>query len=33
MLHFFIKKSQSTPKKELKIARARMKEVIENDAF
>ena len=33
MPHSFIKKSQNTPKKELKIARARMKEVIGNDTF
>ena len=33
MLHSFIKKSQKTPKKELKIAKARMSEVVKNDAF
>ena len=32
MLHAFIKKSQKIPKKELKIAYARMKEVKKNDA-
>ena len=31
MLHSFIKKSQKTPKKEIKIAKIRMKEVMEND--
>lgn len=30
VLHHFIKKTQETPKKELKIARKRLKEVIEN---
>jgi len=33
MLHSFIKKSQKTPKKELQIAKSRMKEVIKNDSF
>jgi phage-related protein len=33
MLHTFIKKSQKTPKKELKIAKNRMSEVINNDTF
>lgn len=33
MLHSFIKKSQKTPKKELKIAKLRMKEVKENGTF
>ena len=32
VLHAFIKKSQKTPEKELKIARKRLKEVLENDA-
>lgn len=32
MLHSFIKKSNKTPKKEIQIARGRMKEVIKNDA-
>jgi len=31
MLHSFIKKSNKTPKKEIQIARERMKEVIKND--
>lgn len=31
MLHVFIKKTQKAPKKELKIAKQRMKEVLEND--
>ncbi|NIA11750.1 MAG: hypothetical protein GWP10_19010 [Nitrospiraceae bacterium] len=31
MLHKFIKKSQSIPKKELQIARKRLKEVIRNE--
>jgi phage-related protein len=30
MLHVFVKKSQKTPAKELKIARIRMKEVLAN---
>jgi phage-related protein len=33
MLHFFIKKSQKTPKKEIQIAVSRMNEVVKNDAF
>lgn len=33
MLHSFMKKSQKTPKKELKIAKTRMSEVIKNDTF
>ena len=32
MLHLFIKKSQKTPKKELKIAFTRMREVTNHDA-
>ena len=32
MLHIFIKKSQKIPKKELKLAMARLKEVKENEA-
>ncbi len=33
MLHSFIKKSQKTPKKEIKIAKTRMGEVMKNDTF
>lgn len=33
MLHSFIKKSQKTPKREIKIAQNRMKEVIKNETF
>jgi phage-related protein len=33
MLHSFIKKSQKTPKKEIKIAKTRMSEVLENETF
>ena len=33
MLHSFVKKSQKTPKKEIKIATIRMREVIENETF
>ena len=33
MLHSFIKKSQKTPKKELKMARSRMNEVKEDETF
>ena len=33
MLHSYVKKSQKTPKKDLKIAKSRMSEVIENEAF
>ena len=32
MLHMFIKKSEQTPEKELKIARERLKEVVENES-
>ncbi|MCC7437248.1 MAG: type II toxin-antitoxin system RelE/ParE family toxin [Armatimonadetes bacterium] len=32
ILHVFVKKSQATPKKELELARRRMKEVMNNDA-
>lgn len=31
MLHSFIKKSQKTPKKEIKTAKSRMKEVLNNE--
>jgi phage-related protein len=30
MLHFFVKKSQKTPKKELELARKRLKEVMKS---
>lgn len=33
MLHSFIKKSQKTPKKEIKTAKKRMSKVIANEAF
>jgi len=33
MLHSFVKKSQKTPKKELKVAQQRMKEVMQNESF
>lgn len=33
MLHSFVKKSQKTPIKELRIAQTRMSEVIKNDTF
>ena len=33
MLHSFIKKSQKTPKKEIKIAKSRMKEILKNETF
>jgi len=33
MLHSFIKKSQKTPKKEIKIAKTRMNEVMENETL
>ena len=33
MLHSFVKKSQKTPQKELRIAQTRMSEVIKNDTF
>ncbi len=32
MLHVFVKKTQKTPKKELKIAFERMTEILKNDA-
>ena len=32
VLHSFVKKTQKIPEKELKIARKRLKEVLENDA-
>jgi Phage derived protein Gp49-like (DUF891). len=32
MLHVFVKKTQKTPKKELKIAFERMTEMLKNDA-
>lgn len=32
MLHCFVKKTQKTPHRELKIARRRLKEVIDNDS-
>ena len=32
MLHVFIKKSNKTPKKEIQIAKKRMKETLRNDA-
>ena len=32
MLHGFIKKSQKTPPKELRTAKRRLKEVVENEA-
>lgn len=32
MLHSFVKKTQKTPNRELKIARRRLKEVIDNDS-
>ena len=31
MLHVFIKKSQKTPKRELEIAKRRLREVLRND--
>jgi phage-related protein len=31
MLHSFVKKTEETPKKELKIARSRLDEVLKND--
>jgi phage-related protein len=31
MLHVFIKKSQKTPRKELEIARGRLREVVSHD--
>ena len=33
MLHSFVKKSQKTPRKELKITKSRMKEVENNETF
>ncbi|MBU8847966.1 MAG: type II toxin-antitoxin system RelE/ParE family toxin [Desulfobacterales bacterium] len=33
ILHSFIKKSQKTPKKEIKIAKTRMSEVVKNETF
>ena len=33
VLHSFIKKSQKTPKKEIKVAKKRMKEVIKDESF
>jgi phage-related protein len=33
MLHSFIKKSQKTPKKEIKTAKSRMKEVLTDETF
>ena len=33
MLHSFVKKSQKTPKKELRLAKTRMSEVIKDDTF
>lgn len=33
ILHFYIKKSQKIPKRELKIAISRMNEVKENESF
>ena len=33
MLHSYVKKSQKTPKKDLKIAKSRMSEVMENETF
>jgi phage-related protein len=33
MLHSFVKKSQKTPMKEIKIAKTRMSEVTENETF
>jgi phage-related protein len=33
MLHSFVKKSQKTPKKEIKIAKTRMSEVMGNETF
>ena len=33
MLHLFVKKSQKTPKKELRIAKVRMSEVVKNGTF
>ena len=33
ILHSFIKKTQKTPQKEIRIAKIRMKEVLKNDTF
>jgi len=33
MLHSFVKKSQKTPKKELRLAKTRMSEVTKDDTF
>lgn len=33
MLHSFMKKSQKTPKKEIKTAKSRMKEVLNDETF
>lgn len=33
MLHSYVKKSQKTPKKELKIAKSRISEVMKNETF
>jgi len=33
MLHSYVKKSQKTPKKEIKIAKSRMSEVVKNETF
>ena len=33
MLHSFIKKSQKTPRREIKTARIRMREVMQNDSY
>ena len=33
MLHSFIKQSQKTPKREIKTARIRMSEVMQNDSY
>jgi len=33
MLHSYVKKSKKTPKKELKIAQTRMREVTKNETF
>jgi phage-related protein len=33
MLHSFIKKSQKTPRREINIARIRMREVMQNDSY
>ena len=33
ILHCFVKKSQKTPKKEIKVAKSRMSEVVKDDTF